>query len=273
MTPKQRTIGITIGVFFSVAALSGCDILKGDKAEESASKTEPASADKADKAPEKPADKAGDKKPDEEAKDDKVVAKAEPPAKAAAPEEIDVDALLDAPSASGFASVELNADAVAQAPRLGAHAAEDNAAIREADWLVLPGGKLEIPNPKGWVRKRDDKSGILMSPDQKVAIVFTTFTDMKQVVAKLDEIGKLAKITKVQWKEPKTVKLGEDSLAAVVRGGDVTTEAGTQGGIIFALVETGAAEKVLAIGLRENDAPKEEKDVGAAVLLSMRSKR
>lgn len=243
--------------FIVAASLGGCD-----KAADASAKSEPAAASiapaKAEPAKTEPAKAA-------------EPAKAEP-AKVAAAEEIDVDDLLHAPNAAGVASVELDPAALEQAPRLGA-TASNNAAIKDADWLGIPGGTLEIPNPKSWTRKRDETSGYLISPDQKIAIVFTTFTDMKQVEAKLDQIGKATKINKVQWKEPKQVKLGVDNLASVVRGGDVTTEQGLQGELIFALIETGKADKVLAVALVQNDAKKEDQDIGKAVFLSVRNRR
>lgn len=252
----------TIGAFIIAASLAGCD-----KAAEASAKNEPAAASiapaKAEPAKAEPA-KAEPTKAAEPAKAD--------PVKVAAAEEIDVDDLLDAPNAAGIASVELDPAALAEAPRLGA-TASNNAAIKDADWLGIPGGTLEVPNPKSWTRKRDDTSGYLISPDQKIAIVFTTFTDMKQVETKLDEIGKATKINKVQWKEPKQVKLGVDNLASVVRGGDVTTEQGLQGELIFALVETGKPDKVLAVALVQNDAKKEDQDIGKAVFLSVRNRR
>jgi hypothetical protein len=242
--------------------LAGCDLVKGDSTPEAASKTEPAAASIAPAGKDAPVAAA-------------APAKAEPaaaPTKAPEPEEIDVDELLAAPNAAGIASVELDPAAVAAAPRLGGTAA-NHAAIKDADWLSLPGGKLEIPNPKAWTRKRDEKSGVLISPTQKVAIMFTSFTDMKEVAAKLDEIGKRSRISKVQWKEPKQVRLGADNLEAVVRGGEVTTENGQRGELLFALIETGAPEKVLAVELRQSEASKEDLDVGTAVLLSVRNKR
>lgn len=252
----------TIGALIIVASLAGCDLVKGDVSAEAA-KNEPAVAAITPAAKDAPA------KPEPAAA---APAKAPEPAKAAEPAEIDVDELLSAPNAAGIASVELEPAALAQAPRLGGTAA-NHAAIREAEWLVLPGGKLEIPNPKKWKRKRDESSGVLISADEKVAIIFTSFTDMKQVGAKLDEIGKATKITNVQWKEPKQVQLGADNLAAVVRGGEVTTEAGLRGELLFALIETGAPEKILAVELRQSDATKEDLEIGTAVLLSVRNKR
>jgi hypothetical protein len=231
-----------------------------DKAEAD-DKTKVAEADK-------PKDEA---KPKEEAKPKDEAKPAKTNDSAA---EIDVDALLEAKdSASGvLASSDLSGIDASAAPRLGGNAHTDPA-LAQAQWLTMPGGQLESANPPGWAKTGDGKVGLLLSPDQKVALIGTTYTTQDELVKKLDDVGKLAKIAKVDWKEPKQVQLGPDGLPALVRAGKAVVADGSQGGVLFALVETGVPEKVLVIALEENDAPEATQKQAEAVLLSIRKKR
>jgi hypothetical protein len=189
--------------------------------------------------------------------------------------EIDVDSLLEGKdSAHGLLSQDqvVGIDA-SQAPRLGSTTADSHPAIKEAEWLVLPGDQLEIPNPPGWMKKKDGNVGLLVSPDEKAAIIFTTYASQQEVVQKLDEIGRLVKITSVAWKDPQVVQLGQDSLPALVRAGKATLADGKEGGILFALVETGVPDKVLAVALKDADASVETMKQAEAVMVSTRKRR
>lgn len=250
-TSMAPTHALSVAVLTALlAASAGCD----QKAE-GGDKTKVADADKS--------------KSDAETKDD-----AKPPAEAKKAEEIDVNALLDAKdSASGvLASANLAGIDTSAAPKLGSTAHTDPA-LAQAEWLRLPGDQLESANPPGWTKQRDGKVGLLMSPDQKVALIATTYTTQEELVKTLDDVGKLVKITKVDWKEPKTVQLGPDAIPTVIRAGKATVADGSQGGVLFALIETGVPEKALVIALKEADAPEATQKQAEAVMVSIRKKR
>ena len=189
-------------------------------------------------------------------------------------EEIDVASLLaDSSDSSGVLSkTDLKGIDTSKAPRLGKRTSQ-GAGLKDAEWLVLPGGALSIPNPKGWKKKKEDNIGLIQSPDEKALILFTTYADQAQLEKIMTEIGKLAEIKSVDWKKPHDVKLGEDSIPAVVRGGDLTTESGEKGHILFALVETGTQENVLALALADEGVSKAIKDQALSVILATRKKR
>ncbi len=195
--------------------------------------------------------------------------------KSADEEDLDVNDLLDdSGEASGvLKTVDLSGLDTSKAPHLGRRAATKNAAIRDAQWLTLPGGRLQIPNPNGWRKKKEGNLGVLASPDKKALILFTTYRSKQEVVKKLDDIGKLAKVKSVKWKNAKTVRLGQDDLPALVRGGQAMSADGRKGTVLFALVETGAQEKVLAVSLMRGDVSKRTRDQAAAILVSTRKKR
>lgn len=141
------------------------------------------------------------------------------------------------------------------------------------DWLLLPGNALQIPNPKSWKREKPAGDvGYLVSPDNKAFILFTTFKTQDEMVKKADAVGKHAKISSVEWKQPKQVKLGPDALPAFAMGG-IATMASGKARVVMLAVDSGAPDKTLAIGLRDLDTPEATAKLGEAVLLSMRKKR
>jgi hypothetical protein len=222
-------------------------------------------------------DKAEEKKDEPEKSSQKEDAKKEDPkeekvAKADV-EEVDVNSLLDAPDASGvLAAEDLGKIDTSSAPVLAAPE-QMPAQMAQVEWLPLPGDKLEIPYPNGWLKKKEGNVGVIASPDQKAAIIFTTVTDLQQVGKALDEVGNAIGVKDVQWKEPKQVAFGQDRLAALVRGGAVTTATGEKGKVLFAIVDSGGPEKVLAIAVKDESAPADIDATGQAVLLSIRRKR
>ncbi len=257
-----------------VLAVPACD-KEGDEKPASADESDAADKTKDEPAKDEPAKDDGDA-----ADEPKAAADDDEPTKVAAAaddddeEEIDIDALLAAKeSASGVLSQnDLDGIDDSPAPALGKHVAEQAEDLKEAQWLTLPGSQLEIPQPPEWKKFKKDNVGVLVSPDEKVAIVFTPVTDQAEVAKALEDIGKLAKITTATWKDPKQVKLGPDGLPALVRAADVEIEGGKKGGVIFAVVDTGTKEKILAIGLGEKDATPEAQQQGQHVLLSIRRK-
>jgi hypothetical protein len=245
-----------------------CDDNKEDKAA--------AAGDKDGKDAESPAEADAEKKKSESAE-------AEPDEDAPAKDEsedddggeIDVDALLAAKeSASGVLSnADLDGIDTSRAPALGKDIAEQSAEIAKAQWLALPGNTLEIPQPPGWAKKKQGNVGVLIAPDEKALIIFTTVNDQAQVAQAIDDVAKLANITSAKWKEPKQVKLGPDGLGALVRAAEIAVNTGETGMLLFAVVDTGTDDKVLAIALGEDGGSKKTEKEGQNVLLSIRRKR
>ncbi len=190
-------------------------------------------------------------------------------------DDIDVTAILEgAEEASGVLdTVELKGLDTSRAPRLGRRTATTTAALEDAQWLVLPGNRLQIPNPKGWSKDKKNNLGILQSPDKKAVVLFTTYRTTNDVKLVLDKIGKQGNITKVVWKKPKTVRLGQDSLSAIVRGGAAVDAKGEKGNILFALIESGGPDKVLAVVLTEDNIPKLTKDQAVSIIIATRKRR
>ena len=187
-------------------------------------------------------------------------------------EDIDVAALLaDSSDASGVLSkTSLENIDTSKAPRLGRKTAESEPGLKDAEWLALPGGALQIPNPSGWLKKKEDNIGLIGSPDKKAFILFTTYQNKDELTKTLDKIGTLLKIKTVDWKKPHEVKLGQDSIPALVRGGDLTTEENEKGSILLALIETGTTDKVVALALAEEDVTKPVKDQALSIILATR---
>jgi hypothetical protein len=246
-----------------LVASVACDDKKTDAKDEDKEekkKDEPEKSSAKDEAPEEKAEK----KPAEEKVE---VAKADV-------EEIDVNSLLEAAEdASGvLAADDLRDIDTSRAPVL-APPQQQTAQLDQVEWLPLPGGKLEIPFPTGWMKKKEGNVGVIASPDKKAVIIFTTVTDMQQVGKALEELGKSIGVTDVHWKEPKQVAFGRDRLAALVRGGSLTTAKGDKAKVLFAVVESGGPEKVLAIAVKDDTASPEVDQTGQAVLLSIRRKQ
>lgn len=189
-------------------------------------------------------------------------------------EEIDVAALLaDSSDTSGVLSkTDLKGIDTSKAPRLGKRSAQSKG-LQDAEWLLLPGGTLQIPNPKGWHKQKENNIGLIGSPDKKSFILFTTYQTTDQLKEILNKIGEKLEINNVDWKKPHDVKLGQDSIPAVVRGGELTTAKGEKGSILFALIETGVTDKVLALALAEDDVTKAVKDQTLNIILATRKKR
>src|SRR5690606_3765700 len=130
--------------------------------------------------------------------------------------------LADSSDSSGVLSkTSLESIDTSKAPRLGRKTAESEPGLKDAEWLPLPGGSLQIPNPAGWLKKKEDNIGLIGSPDKKAFILFTTYQIKDELTKTLDKIGTLLKVKNVDWKKPHEVKLGQDSIPALVRGGDL----------------------------------------------------
>jgi hypothetical protein len=251
-----------------LVASVACDDKKTDAKDEDKAekkKDEPEKSSQKDDEPEAEKEKAKEEKAEE--KPAEKVAKAEV-------EEIDVNSLLEAAEdASGvLAADDLQGIDTSRAPVLAAPP-QQAAQLAQVEWLPLPGDKLEIPYPAGWLKKKNGNVGVIASPDQKATIIFTTVTDMQQVGKTLDELGKAIGVKDVHWKEPKQVAFGRDKLGALVRGGELTTAKGDKAKVLFAIVETGGPEKVLAIAVKDATASPEIDQTGQAVLLSIRRKQ
>lgn len=217
----------------------------------------------------------GDKDKDEDSDDDKKKKKKKASKDDDEEEEIDVASLLaDSSDSSGVLSkTDLKGIDTSKAPRLGKRSAKSEG-LKDAQWLTLPGGTLQIPNPKGWKKEKPNADfGLIGSPDEKSMILFTTYETEEQLKKLLDGLGEKLEINNVDWKKPHDVKLGQDSIPAVVRGGKLTTAKGEKGSILFALVETGVPKKVLALALAEDDVSKKIKDQTLNIILATRKKR
>lgn len=174
-------------------------------------------------------------------------------------------------NAAGIGGLKFDPVDTSKAPVLG-DGTVPSAPVSD-DWLLLPGNVLQIPNPKSWKREKPAAdTGYLVSPDNKAFILFTTFKTQDEMVKKAEAVGKHAKISSVEWKQPKQVKLGPDALPAFAMGG-VATMASGKARVVMLAVDSGVPDKTLAIGLRDLDTPEATAKLGEAVLLSMRKKR
>lgn len=264
---SKRIISASATLLVAALALGGCDKKSDDDA-----KAKTADADK-DK------DKDKDKAKTEDKKSESKAATADAaPKDAAKPEaaakSVDVATVLAAqPAGAGdLGTHDLAGVDASAAPALGA-AAHQDPVIAEAEWLSLPGDRLECPNPKGWVKKREGNVGFLLSPDQKALLLATTYQTKEELVKDLDEVGQLAKITNVDWKQPMVVALGGDGIPTIIRAGKATVADGSEGGVLFALVETGVADKALVIALMDKGASAETQKQAELVLTSIRRAR
>lgn len=206
-----------------------------------------------------------------------VVASPSPPTPVVAapqpapPPKVDTTSLLDdKPTPTGvMAATDLNAIDASAAPRLGGDATP-HPALEQATWQPLPGGRLAAANPPGWETKTNGNVESLISPDRKMGMLAITFESKDDMDHRLAQIGKAAKIKTVEWKDPKTVKLGPDSVTTILRDGEATAEDGTKHELMLALMETNVAAKLLVVVFADMNASKADIAQVKAMLTSVR---
>jgi hypothetical protein len=187
--------------------------------------------------------------------------------------EIDIDAFFSGKEASGGANMDVSGIEVSTAPALRRRGAA-SPELAGSQWLLLPGDRLEIPNPRGWDRTRKQDVGLLTSPDKKGAVVFSTVRTTDDMQKVLRSAGEVWGVTRVRWMDPKNVRLGEDDIPAKVWGGAIDIAASVKHGrVMLTLIETGSPDKVMAVVLMDGDAPRSVGDTTVDVLLATRKAR
>ncbi|MBK6916143.1 MAG: hypothetical protein IPH07_01965 [Deltaproteobacteria bacterium] len=196
-----------------------------------------------------------------------------PPASpvAAPPPKVDVHDLLaenSAPS-GGMVNTDPTSIDASAAPKLGG-SATPHPTLASATLQMLPGGHLSVATPPEW--KVGGKDGIegFVAPDQKLGILAAPYTTRDEAAKILEKFGQLTKVTTVEWREPKTVKLGHDELPTSLRVGKAKVADGTEIVILRALVEPGDGNDMAVVVFMDKDAPKSEIEQADAILGSIR---
>jgi len=144
------------------------------------------------------------------------------------------------------------------APTLGG--GDEPPAPKEGKLEWLEAGGLMIPNP-GWKHSTAADLGILESPDQKGGVVFTGFKSPEDGLKKVDEITAKLQLKNVKWSKPEEVLVGPDKLPGYAGGGKGEDEKGKPNKLFYALVKTGEADNLLAVGGADDDAEEDWKVV------------
>lgn len=202
-----------------------------------------------------------------------VVAATPAPIPVAAPApKIDVhDLLAEKPAPTGVMAHADAADIDASAaPKLGGVEAPPHPALAEAKVQVLPGGHLTVAVPADWKSATKEEIEVFMAPDQKLGIFATPYTTREEAAQKLEKIGKILEVDKLEWREAKTVKLGHDELPTSMRAAKAKSKKGDEGGILRAMIEPGDGANMIVIILFDPKAPKSDLDQADAILASVR---
>lgn len=185
---------------------------------------------------------------------------------------IDVhDLLAEKPAPTGVMAhadaAEIDASA---APKLGGVEATPHPALAEATVQALPGGHLTVALPSDWKAATKEEIEVFMAPDQKLGIFATPYATREEAGQKLEKIGKILEIDKLEWREAKTVKLGHDELPTSMRAAKAKSKKGDDGGILRAMIEPGDGANMIVIILFDPKAPKSDLDQADAILASIR---
>lgn len=238
---------------------------KDDDDDDSSSKKKKKHKEKDDEEDEDSGKKGKKEKADKEEKATKVAG--DKPAK-----DVDAKALLEDQGGESSDVLEVKLpDDVKDAPSLGG-AAVPVAAPSGPALTWMSAGPLAVPNP-GWTRVDDGPVTVLLSPDKKAAIVFAPFTTTQDGTAKVDRLVQKLKLAHTSWKKAKPVTLGSDKIPALLGSGRATGPDGKPVKLYFALVKSGAAQNLLAIGVADGDAPATTIDTGLRIVSSIKRQR
>lgn len=197
---------------------------------------------------------------------------------------VDIDAILKSAESSGkkgALKVDLSKIDDKDAPSLGGGGGDKKDAPpeektpepppgKQLEWLKA--GPVEVPNP-GWTKKslENGNGGILTSPDDKVFLVFTEFSDNADGQAKVEQFKKNVELQDMEWTDPAVVKLGPDGFPCAIGAGSGKDEHGVKIELIYALIDTGTeGHNILIIGGAQEDAGKEHQDDAEQILLNIR---
>ncbi len=247
------------------AAMPACASKEKDDDKKSSQKEDDDDEEKDSKKSKKEKEKAKEKEKDGDDKsdgDDKKASKKT--------EEVDAKKLLeeDSGEASAVLDVKLPDDDKKDAPSLGG----GTMATQPAAGLTwLPAGPLVVPNP-GWQRIDDPPATVLLSPDKKAGIVFTSFTTPQDGTTKVDNVVKFLKLRNAKWKKPKQVTLGPDKVPALFGSGSAIDKDGKPLKLFFSLIRTGGPQNLLAIGLADQDSPDNTLKTGLNIVGSIKRK-
>lgn len=171
---------------------------------------------------------------------------------------------------SGVLSVDLSA-AKDDAPPLGGGAAPAPPPPPKGGKLEwLGAGSLAVPNP-GWKASSKDGMGLLLPPDNKAFLMFTSFKAQQEGLKKVDAFTAQMKLKEMKWKKPKPVTIGPNKVPGLFGRGHGKLQDGKGAKMFYVLIKN-SPENLLAMGGADDDGGESSLKVALNIIDNIKKK-